>query len=120
MMPPGSAARLSASADLPLAVGPAIRTACLIRPSFARSSVLLMPLIATLVSHPTARVLTPQIADSARAAVGARALDWLAARIPRAVVLPAGTDAPAAAAVLADHLALVPVDVAVQHSGNRR
>ncbi len=65
-------------------------------------------------------MLTPQLADSARAAVGARALDWLGAGIACDLLLAAGTDAAAAAAVLADHLALVPVDVAIQDSGSRR
>src|SRR5687768_8492138 len=76
-----------ASADLPLAVGPAIRIAFLINPS---PPVCFMPLVATLVSHPDAPAVTRAVATMAAAAVGASAISWLADGVACDLVLPHG------------------------------
>jgi phosphoserine phosphatase len=79
-----------------------------------------MSLIATLISHPAARILTPQIAHSASGAVGASGIDWLAENVACDLALPAGVEARSATAALRDCLALVPVDIVVQESATRQ
>src|SRR4051812_10941200 len=124
MAPPCFTARSSASADLPLAVGPAIRSAFFTRPGLtpAGSPMLptAMPLVATLISAPNRRTLAAPLADMASRAVGARAIDWLAEDIACDLILPEGTDATSSEAALRTALAGVPVDIAVQESAARR
>src|SRR6202165_483663 len=63
MTPPVFCASSSASADLPLAVGPAISTALLLCPSeFTR-----MSLVATLICNPADPALDSTLVDGARA-----------------------------------------------------
>jgi phosphoserine phosphatase len=79
-----------------------------------------MPLIATLISHPAARILAPQVAHKASEAVGASGIDWLAENVACDLALPVGIDAETATAALRDCLTLVPVDIVVQESGARQ
>src|SRR5689334_9225002 len=91
--PPMRCARAAASADLPLAVGPAIRMACRMgRPSVPVAESSAMSLVATLVCHPSARILTPLVAHKALAAVDASNIDWLAPDVACDLRLPAGVD----------------------------
>jgi hypothetical protein len=68
---------LSASADLPLAVGPAIRTAETSK-FFCCWSFAIMALVATLIANPSNPVLTPALGEAAFAAVDGAGLYWLA------------------------------------------
>src|SRR6202161_1382777 len=63
MPPPVAAASLSASADLPLAVGPAISTAWL----FSGCELTCMSLVATLICNPADPALDSTVLDGARA-----------------------------------------------------
>ena len=121
MTPPVRSAISSANADLPLAVGPAIRIASLTRPSSAVFSwVSFMPLVATLVSSPAGGALTPALANKASQAVGASTTRWLGETIACDLALPAGIGHDEAMAVLRALLASEPVDVAVQDETTRR
>src|SRR5690554_4652477 len=100
--PPVSRASFSASADLPLAVGPAIRIA----PFSGRLPAALpdtpqgspMPLVASLIANPSRPELGPDLADRALRTVGASAIDWLAEGVAADLALPEGTEASAALA----------------------
>ena len=63
-MPPVFCASSSASADLPLAVGPAISTALL---PFTLSEFTCMSLVATLICNPANPALDSTVVDGARA-----------------------------------------------------
>src|SRR5262245_3280121 len=83
-MPPSSRARRAASADLPLAVGPAItRTGCsLCVPPLSLISALAMEFVLSLISSPDAAELTPALLDRvnhglAAANAKARPVIWL-------------------------------------------
>src|SRR5487761_2002380 len=72
--PPAFCASASASADLPLAVGPAIRTALLLSPGEFTQ----MSLVATLICNPAAPALDSTVVDGARAILpSAGAAQWL-------------------------------------------
>src|SRR4051812_11801423 len=120
MTPPLRWARSSASADLPLAVGPAIRIAFLTRPLPACPPEFLMPLIATLVTHPARRALSASLANMASRSIGASAVRWLAEGIACDLALPEAAEAAETTAVLRTALASQPVDVIVQQAGERR
>lgn len=79
-----------------------------------------MPLVATLISHPAARLVAPPLATSASAAVGASAIDWLAEGIACDLVLPAGLGQAEARAILADRLAGLALDIVVHDAAARR
>src|SRR6187551_3809419 len=64
--PPVRCASSSASADLPLAVGPAISTAL----SFSTCEATQMSLVATLICNPAAPALDSTVVDGARAVLG--------------------------------------------------
>src|SRR5687768_16953604 len=71
-VPPRRSASFSASADLPLAVGPAISTARLLLPAIA------MTHVATLISNPASRALDAAVIERARGALpGASDVRWL-------------------------------------------
>jgi phosphoserine phosphatase len=110
----------SANADLPLAVGPAIRTASFTGTTPPPGEIVSMPLVATLISSPAAASLTPEVADTASRAVGASAPRWLSEGIACDIDLPDGLDRVAAEAALRDALAGLPLDVAVQPAKGRR
>jgi phosphoserine phosphatase len=116
--PPIRPASSCARADLPLAVGPAIRTAFLMGSTLSPDSS--MPLVATLISRPETASLSPALAARAAAAIGASGLDWLAEGIACDLALPAGLAVEDAAGSLRDAVGGEPVDIAVQESAGRR
>ena len=120
MMPSSRSAISSAIADLPLAVGPAIRVAFLIIPSPESDPPFPMPLVATLVSGPQSRVLSTDLAHRAAQSVGASKTVWLADGIACDLLLPAAASASEAEAVLRASLSSAPVDVVVQEADGRR
>lgn len=79
-----------------------------------------MPLVATLISHPAARALTPALVDKAAAAIGASAPDWLEPDVACDLALPDGLAARDAEALLRNAAAGEPVDLAVQDRATRR
>ncbi|WP_274628392.1 phosphoserine phosphatase SerB [Arvimicrobium flavum] len=79
-----------------------------------------MSLVATLISAPNRRALTPSLADMASRCVHARAVDWLADGIACDLALPDGPDAATAEATLREALVDAPLDVAVQEASTRR
>src|SRR6185437_15684647 len=119
-MPLLRSASSTASADLPLAVGPAIRIAFFTRPSPALSPEPAMPLVATLISHPAGHALSPALANMAAKAVDASDVRWLAGDIACDIALPEGADQLGALATLRAALSAVPIDVAVQDVNGRR
>src|SRR5690606_23575590 len=118
--PPVSRAIFSASADLPLAVGPAIRTAFFKGSTGAAAPESSMPFIATLIANPARPVLTRALADRASAALGASHIDWLAEDLAADLILPAGADAAEALSLAREAVSDEAVDVAVLDSANRR
>ncbi|MBL8583117.1 MAG: phosphoserine phosphatase SerB [Rhizobiaceae bacterium] len=118
--PPVRRAIASASADLPLAVGPAIRIAFFSRRSRALSSEPSMSLVATLIAHPAQRGLTAALANMAAAAAGASALEWLAEETACDLLFQAGTDAVEIEVTLRASLEGEPVDIVVQPLAGRR
>ncbi len=79
-----------------------------------------MPLVATLVSHPSSRALSPALANKAMRAVGASTLRRLGEDVACEIALPEGTARAEADAALRTALASDPVDVVVQEEENRR
>jgi phosphoserine phosphatase len=79
-----------------------------------------MPLVATLVSNPSARVLGRDLAQHAAAAVYASEIDWLDEGIACDLALPQAAEAAWADAALRVALGTAPVDVVVQDRKNRR
>ncbi len=79
-----------------------------------------MPLVATLVSHPSSRALSLALANKAMRAVGASTLRWLGEDVACEIALPEGTARAEADAALRTALASDPVDVVVQEEENRR
>src|SRR5689334_4447425 len=116
-VPPSVSASSSASRDLPLAVGPAIRIAFLMRPSPPDLS---MPLVATLISHPAARRLSQPLATMASQAVGASAISWLGRDVACDLALPTGIGKEEAAGKLHERLSSKPIDVVVHDASVRR
>ncbi|WP_145719958.1 phosphoserine phosphatase SerB [Mesorhizobium tianshanense] len=78
------------------------------------------PLIATLVSHPAGRALSPALANMASRSVGASIVHWLAEGIACEFVLPEAAEAAETTASLRAALATEPVDVIVQQAEGRR
>jgi phosphoserine phosphatase len=79
-----------------------------------------MPLVATLVSHPARRALTPALANKASTAAGASMMRWLADDIACDLFLPDGAEAGDIDAVLRAALAAEPIDIVVQSEAGRR
>lgn len=78
-----------------------------------------MPLIATLISNPASRSLTPALANMASKAVGASAVLWLAEGIACDLALPTDADSTRAGDLLREALASAPLDILVQEAGKR-
>src|SRR5919109_1821731 len=116
MTPFSRSAISSASTDLPLAVGPAIRIAPLTIPSPESVSLLFMTLVATLVSNPKVRALSADLAHKAAQVVGASKTTWLADGVACDLELPARTSMPETEAALREVLALEPVDIVIQQA----
>ncbi len=79
-----------------------------------------MTLIATLVSGPKSLRLTAALAEKARKAVNATAVEWLAPDVACDLILPEGPHAREAEASVRDALDGEPVDVAVMPAEGRR
>ncbi|WP_025030330.1 phosphoserine phosphatase SerB [Nitratireductor aquibiodomus] len=79
-----------------------------------------MSLVATLISHPAKRVLTPDVATMAMKALDASAIDWLGENLACDIALKPGLEIAATEALLREALAGAPVDVAVQEAEGRR
>jgi phosphoserine phosphatase len=79
-----------------------------------------MSLVATLISHPAQRRLSPSLANMAAKAAGASRIDVLAPAIACDLVLPQGLAAPEATDMLRRALASEPVDIVVQDQATRR
>jgi phosphoserine phosphatase len=79
-----------------------------------------MPLVATLISHPAARLLTPTLANMASTAVGASAISWLGDSVACDLVLTGVATKDEAAATLRAALADEPIDVVVHDPSARR
>ena len=79
-----------------------------------------MPLIATLVSHPAGRALSPSLANMASRSVGASAVRWLAKGIACDLALPEMAKGTEMTAILRAGLVSEPVDVIVQQADGRR
>jgi phosphoserine phosphatase len=79
-----------------------------------------MPLIATLITAPAKRPLSPSLANMASAAVRASGISWLGDGIACDLDLPDGIDAAEADATLRSALRSEPVDIVVQATTGRR
>lgn len=121
MTPLRAFARSRASADLPLAVGPAIRmarlfNACVPLPSKELS----MSLVATLVSTPTAPAVDQDLLQRATDVLGAAEAPSVLSPGVAADIRFSGPDARAAEKELRDVIGQDRVDVFVQPDGDRR
>ena len=90
--PPSRSAISIATADLPLAVGPAIRIASLSRPPPSSRMGSSMPLVATLISHPAERAVKAPLLDMASRTLKATEAHWLAPEIACDLRLPEGAE----------------------------
>ncbi|WP_404934796.1 phosphoserine phosphatase SerB [Nitratireductor sp. L15S-10] len=79
-----------------------------------------MSLVATLISHPEKRMLTPDVATMAMKALDASAIDWLGENLACDIAVKPGVEPAEADAKLRVTLARIPVDIAVQEAQNRR
>src|SRR5215207_8677203 len=115
-MPPAFCASSSASADLPLAVGPAISTALLNPCEFA-----CMSLVATLICNPANPALDSTIVDGALAVLpspGTAA--WLFNEVAVDIPFEGHEDIKAIEARLRDARGDLPIDIVVQPAAFRR
>src|SRR6202012_2878681 len=113
--PPVFRAAASASADLPLAVGPAISTAVLLS---ARGS---MSLVATLICHPANPALDSTVVDGARAILpDAGPARWLFDEVAVDIPFTASEDAAAIIKRLTEARGALPIDIVVQPQIDRR
>lgn len=120
MTAPFFLARSSARADLPLAVGPAIRVAfasSLLAPVSAES---LMAIVATLISHPKTGALEPSVVDMVGAALDASRIDWLSQGVACDIYLPEGIELEQAKKTLRAVIGSLPLDFAIQPVEGRR
>ncbi|WP_163268164.1 phosphoserine phosphatase SerB [Chelativorans alearense] len=79
-----------------------------------------MTLVATLISNPKARSLSPSTANRITRALRASRFDWLDTDVACDIALPEGLDAHAAERIARAALESLPVDVAVQPSEGRK
>src|SRR5438270_3324337 len=117
MTPPVFCASSSASADLPLAVGPAISTALLLSPiEFTQ-----MSLVATLICNPADPALDSTVVDGARAILGeAGAAQWLFDEVAVDIPFESREDINAITSRLREARDDLPIDVVVQPQALRR
>src|SRR5450755_936323 len=121
MTPPVFCASASASADLPLAVGPAISTALLSGPSeFTR-----MSLVATLICNPADPALDSTVVDGARAILGQPGpAQWLFDEVAVDIPFDSRIDGPGGLRAIEDRLRAargdLPIDIVVQPRAARR
>src|SRR5438105_13937358 len=114
--PPVFCARASASADLPLAVGPAISTALLKPCEFA-----CMSLVATLICNPANPALDSTIVDGALAVLPSPGTaQWLFDEVAVDIPFDSREDIKAIEARLRQARGDLPIDIVVQPQGFRR
>lgn len=113
IMPPSSVAFSSASADLPLAVGPAINTA---RAPIAPECDFLAMTVLCLIANPAEPNLTSDLAQRVQRQTGGE-LNWLAQNIACEIAGPKSTDPETTAREV---LGSVAVDVVLVPKANRR
>ena len=76
--------------------------------------------VATLIANPQTRDLSPELAEMARASLGANEFDWLHENAACDIVLPQNTDPLAAKTILVEVLKNNQVDIAIQEAATRR
>src|ERR1700728_2759999 len=117
MTPPVAAASSSASADLPLAVGPAISTALL----FSGCELTCMSLVATLICNPADPALDSTIVDGARAVLPSPGpAQWLFDEVAVDIPFTGSEDIPAILNRLRAARGDFPIDIVVQPQALRR
>src|SRR3954468_8549704 len=105
--PPAFSASSSASADLPLAVGPAISTALLTACEFA-----CMSLVATLICNPANPALDSTIVDGALAVLPSPGhAQWLCDEVAVDIPSAGGDDVPAMEVTLRRARGALPIDI---------
>src|ERR1700735_4012877 len=115
--PPVAAASSSASADLPLAVGPAISTALL----FSGCELTCMSLVATLICNPANPALDSTVVDGARAILPSPGpARWLFDEVAVDIPFTGSEDVSAIAARLREARGDLPIDIVVQPQAVRR
>src|SRR5438876_7259393 len=119
-VPPNRSASASASADLPLAVGPAISTAlllCIAKPPRNRP----MSLVATLICNPANPALDSTIVDGARAVLSAAGpAHWLFGEVAADIPFDSKDDIRAIENRLREARGDLPIDIVVQPLATRR
>src|SRR6202163_540399 len=116
MMPPVAAASSSASADLPLAVGPAISTALL-----SGCELTCMSLVATLICNPADPALDSTVVDGARAILPSPGpARWLFDEVAVDIPFTGSEDIAGIAARLRQARGDLPIDIVVQPQAARR
>src|SRR6195952_5667488 len=114
--PPVFCASASASADLPLAVGPAISTALLWNSEFA-----CMSLVATLICNPANPALDSTIVDGAQAVLPSPGTaQWLFDEVAVDIPFTGSEDIKAVEARLRQARGDLPIDIVVQPAAFRR
>src|SRR3954470_23053113 len=114
--PPVFCARVSASADLPLAVGPAISTAL-----FPDSEFVCMSLVATLICNPANPALDSTIVDGALAVLPSPGTaQWLFDEVAVDIPFTGSDDVKAIEARLRQARGDLPIDIVVQPAALRR
>src|ERR1700761_6312747 len=115
--PPDAAASSSASADLPLAVGPAISTAL----PFSRCEFTCMSLVATLICNPVDPALDSTVVDGARAILpSAGPARWLFDEVAVDIPFTGSEDIAGISARLREARGDLPIDIVVQPQAVRR
>src|SRR5258708_9413812 len=115
--PPWTRASSSASADLPLAVGPAISTAILL----SWSELTVMSLVATLICHPANPALDSTLVDGARAILPSPGpAQWLFDEVAVDIPFEASDDAGTIANRLPAATRDLPIDTVVHPRATRR
>src|ERR1700744_5577489 len=115
--PPVLAASSSASADLPLAVGPAISTAWLP----PRGECTVMSLVATLICNPADPALDSTVVDGARAILpSAEPAHWLFDEVAVDIPFSGSEDIAAIGERLREARGDLPIDIVVQPRIDRR
>lgn len=109
-----------AIADLPLAVGPAIRTAFFTAETSPAKLTHPMSLVATLITDPANPCLTAELAASLSSTLGTAAPDWLAPGVACDLVMSGHPDAAAVYAAARSALEGMSIDVVVQPIDARR
>lgn len=79
-----------------------------------------MSLVATLIASPARPAVSVSLADTAKQAVGATAIDWLGAGVAADLTLPSRITEAEARAVIAEAVAGEPIDLVIQEAASRR